>query len=225
MLKFTIDTLDGVNESFHELYTKQEDGTYKLTGVDIPDNDTEALKGALEKERKAAEEERQKRKKREEELKKLEMQKMEESKDIEGIKRQMAEQHAAQLEEFKSKLDLANKELVTQKIDNAALDAIAKERGISALLLPYVKGRTRLSDNGGVEVLNDKGEPMVKADGAPVSISEFVGQLKASADFAGAFQGTTHSGGGTKESAGGAKQQLKPLDKITSGLQKMRSGQ
>lgn len=53
MLKINLETLDGVDDAFHSLYTEQTDGTFKLTGVEgmKSQEDIDRLQTALTKER------------------------------------------------------------------------------------------------------------------------------------------------------------------------------
>lgn len=214
MLDFKRTDLDGLDENLQSLYT-EKDGVFVLNVNGTPEDktkDVEALKAALDKERGLS-------KTFKAELDKTAMKHAEGSGDIESIKKQMAEMHKAELEELSSKLNSTGEQLKTLTIDNVITSAIAKEGGISEVLKPYISGRTRLAENGQVEVLNDKGEVMVDKQGNNVGISTFVSSLKEDATFAGVFKGTTHSGGGTTPSEGvGASKEKSSFDKIRDGL-------
>lgn len=222
MLKAQIDTLDGVDEKYHGLY-QEKDGKYHLTGVELPDVD--GLKSALQSERENAKKLAADKAELDKKLAADKMKQAESDKDIEAIKAQMAELHKQELDTYKSKAENLTAELNKIKIDNVALDAIAKERGIAELLTPYVKQRTRLTEDGKVEVLTADGKPMVDKDGNSIGVHGLVKSLKENKAFAGAFEGTTHTGGGSKgEEAPGGAAPKSSVDKIASGLAKLQAG-
>lgn len=218
MLKFQLDTLEGVDENLQSLYT-EKDGKFTLNVTGTPQDqsgDVENLKAALDKERGVS-------KGYKSEIDKNNLKQAEGAGDIESIKKQMADMHKAELAERDAKLNTTNAQLRTLTIDNVITSAVAKEGGITDLLKPYIAGRTQLNETGGVEVLNDSGDVMVDKEGNNVSINSFVTSLKENSSFAGAFKGTTHSGGGTTPSEGvGASAEKSSFDKIKSGLSKLK---
>ena len=225
MLKSNIDNLDGVDEKFHSLYT-EKDGKFVLTGVEI--EDVAGLKGSLKKERDANEQlqkDVKALKSGQDELKKLKMKQAEDGGDFESIKKQMNDAHAEEKSTWESEKSGYKSQLTDLKINNTAMDAISKERGNTELLMPYIKNRTRMNDDGTVQVLDGKGQPMVNDQGENLGITDLVKELKSDNSFAGAFEGTGHSGGGmpSGDAAGGGKEKS-GNDKIKSGLETMRAG-
>lgn len=90
-------------------------------------------------------------------------------------------------------------------IDAEAVRAIAEHGGNPALLLPIIKGRTRLESVGEREVavvIGDKGGPLLKAGAQKADdympISEFVAGMKADKTYAGAFAAGVGSGSGAQ---------------------------
>lgn len=221
MLKTQLDTLEGVDEKFHSLY-EEKDGKFTLTGVELPD--TSGLKKALDAER---EEKKTYAEQLKELTKKVDADKLktaEKNNDIEAVKAEMVKLHQAELETANTRANDFEKKLNTLMIDNAALDAITKERGIPELLMPIVKGRAKLNE-GKVEVLTSEGKPMVDKEGNSVGLLGLVKELKENALYAGAFQGSSHTGGNSKgENAGQGASQKSSMDKIASGLQKLKAG-
>lgn len=223
MLKAFVDSLDGLDDSVKGFY-EEKDGKYRLKVEGLDDGSQ--LKEALQKERENS-------KKLEADIsamrakqKQDEMKKAEGNNDIEAIKKQMKEAHDEETAGLRNEISGLKANLSQTQIDNVAIDAISKENGISDLLMPFVKNRTRLSEDGKVEVLDDKGQLMVNKDGENLGVIDLVKNLKSDPKYAGAFQGSAHSGGGmpSGEAAGSGAQEKTSLEKIQSGLQKRMSG-
>ena len=220
MLKFQLDTLDGVDENIQALYV-EKDGKYNLSVDGAPQDMSESVAKLT----KALESERGVSKSYKADIDKANMAKAEGSGDVESIKKQMNELHAVEIAGFNDKLASTSAQLRTLTIDNVITSAVAKEGGITEVLKPYVAGRTRLNESGQVEVLSENGKDvMVDKNGDNVSISSFVSSLKENSAFAGVFKGTTHSGGGTTQSDGsvGHKADKTTDQKVRDGLAAMR---
>lgn len=219
MLKFQLDTLEGVDEGVKSFYTEKE-GKFVLNVDGVPEDKTEDLTKTM----KALEAERNNSKTYKQKLAEFEMQKAEGSGDIESIKKQMAEMHSAEVTTISQQLQQAQSQLKTLTIDNVITSAVAKESGITELLKPFISSRTRLNESGKVEVLGDNGEVLVDKSGNNVSIDAYVSSLKANSAFAGAFKGTPHSGGGTTQTSGsvGHKADKTTDQKVRDGLAELR---
>ena len=73
------------------------------------------------------------------------------------------------------------------------------------MLTPILMGVTKLSGEGeslGVEVVED-GVPQVDAQGNPLTVAGYVERIKSNENYAGAFAGTSQSGGGGQPSGDG----------------------
>lgn len=88
-------------------------------------------------------------------------------------------------------------------IDAEATRAIVANGGNPALLLPIIKGRTKLETVGDQQVavvIGEKGGPLLKAGAQKADdympISEFVASMKADKTYAGAFASQVGSGSG-----------------------------
>lgn len=218
MLKAKLDTLDGLDENLHQFY-EEKDGKFTLK-VEGADDNTE-LKGALDKERTARKNLEKQLKEANDAKSKQEMEKAEKSNDIEAVKAQLIEAHNKEKEALTGDLNKYKGLYQQTAIDNTALDAITKEGGINELLMPVVKSHVRLSDDGQVQVVDAKGTLLVNKDGSNQTVGDFVQGLKENPTYAGAFQGSKHSGGGmpTGETAGGSQGEVSALDDIKAGLQ------
>lgn len=168
-LKKTLKTLDGLDESIAKLYTKAEDGTFRL---DVEgEDDASALKGALSKERdnasKASREAAELKKRLaaiEEERAAKEEELLKKSGDVGALERSYKEKQASL--EAKLKAELAERD---KEIDNF-YRGNAIERALDGKVLPKAKDwmkrdvleRTRLELIDGrrvVRVLDDSGNP------------------------------------------------------------------
>lgn len=111
--------------------------------------------------------------------------------------------------------------LVTGESSAALANAKAKP-GASKALLPLIRQhvKTTIDDEGNfnVTVVDSKGEPRYNgASGAPLSIEEFVGELKADKDFGAMFESDAPNGGGAKP---GASQRKAAADASNGGQQR-----
>lgn len=133
------------------------------------------------------------------------------------LRAQMNEKHAEQLK-AKDALILAEQEknnrllssIQQHLVNSSATAAIAQHKGIPQLLLPFVARHIKCSrdeETGEFQlsVVDDKGEPKVNGKGEPLTIEEFVSEMRADATFGRAFEGTGASGGGPRP-PGGAPQ-------------------
>ena len=219
MLKFQLDTLDGVDDSVKGLYV-ETDGKFNLNvegaPKDLSDNVTR-LEKALESERTNS-------KGLSGQIDAQKLKTAEGSGDIEAMKKQMVEMHQTELAERDATIGSTKAQLRPLTIDNVITSAVSKAGGIADVLKPFIAGKTRLSESGQVEILNDKGEVRFDKSGDNLTIDAYVSSLKEDSTFAGVFKGTSHSGGGTTPSDGGvgASEAKTSLQKIASGLAKMK---
>lgn len=146
----------------------------KLSGVDID----EAKQLLQQKE--AAELERQK-----------------ERGEFDAILKKTVEKKEAEIQSYKQKLQQT-------LVDGALLSAASQNNAVSPdQVSALLKSKTRLSEDGAVEVLDDSGMPRYNDAGDLLSVSEMVGEfLTANPHFVRATAG----GSGSKGNAGGSTQ-------------------
>lgn len=222
-LKLTLDSLDGVDDAVKALYV-EKDGKHVLDVDGI--EDTGALKGALQKERKAREDaEKQIKKwqrlgKTDEEIAALlEDQEKKAQTDAERkgewekLRTQMNEKHQAELAKKDEAVGSMRKALERHLVDAAATAAIASADGVPDLLLPHVQRHVKVIEEDGeftVKVVDAKGDPRVNGKGEPLTISDLVSEMRQSEIFGRAFKGDGKSGSGTPpNNKGGATPQNK----------------
>lgn len=220
-LKAILDSLDGLPDAVKSEY-KEQDGKFVLdvTPVDgLALENTKGLKTALEKERS----ERRKATERiallgdyDPDVIKEAVSKLEEIKSWDPDKKvseavkareaQIIELHKKELGKVSSKADTLRRHLERVLIDQAAERAIAEAKGNVKLLLPHVKSSLRVREDGErffAEVVNENGEARIgDKDGQPMSISQFVEELRTSPDFASAFSASDSRGSGSSGSSG-----------------------
>jgi len=117
--------------------------------------------------------------------------------------------------------------LHTRIAESAVRDALVKNEGAVDLLLPIVAPNVTLVEEDGeflVRITDEKGNPRDSKSGSPMTVEEYVLELKKDPRFARAFKGTGSSGGGTPPgtNSGGipGSTKLTPLDRISKGLKK-----
>ena len=232
-LKLSVDSLDGLDDTVKPLY-QQKDGKFVLDVEGI--EDTSALKGALQKERKAAET-ASKMVKRWEQLGKspdeIEELLAQQAKDDEDkaakagewdkLRAQMNEKHQTELRQKDESLVVMRRRLEGELIDSRAVAAIASAKGIPDLLLPHVQRHVKVDENYNVVVVDAKGDPRVNGKGEPLTISDLVSEMKQSEIFGRAFEGSGQSGSGTQPGNGGGNPQLKNLKKSDLADRKARA--
>lgn len=205
-LKLTVDKLDEVDEALRPLYVERE-GKYELDVDGVPD-----LRAALKTANREAATLRTKFKDVDlEEVAALREQ-VEELKTkagpeaLESIKKQMNEAHGKEREKLQKRLDKVRATMEEALVDGEASRALAELKGSPTLLLPHIRKHVKIaeSDEGfAIQVVNSKGEPRVRDDGAPVTIKQLVEEMKGAAEFGRAFDGSGAGGTGSGGASGG----------------------
>lgn len=135
-----------------------------------------------------------------------------------SLKRQMEERHQAEIAKLTKERDEAISETERYLLDEAATREIASADGIPEILLPYIKTRTRVVKDGGkrhVIVLDGDGNPMIgDAKGTPMTLAQFVADLKKHETFGATFKAARSGGGGSQQgsSGGGAQRVITDAD-------------
>lgn len=113
-------------------------------------------------------------------------------------------------------------------VGQAATAAIADAKGSRELLLPIVKGVTKVVQDGDdfvVRVIDAQGDIRYDGTGTPLTLKGLVDEMKRDDKYARAFESEAPAGSGTRPGAGTARvprteQNLTPAQKIAQGLGK-----
>lgn len=208
-----------VPEEFRGLYTEdKEAGKYKLNPHLAQKFDNSKLTSALTKERKTAGEYKaqieawQKLGKTPDEVQELLQSKAKtDNVDLEKIKQQMTADRQKSEDALKSDVNRYKTALEKQLVDAVAIGEIASAKGVPELLLPIIQRQTKVVEEEGgkfsVQVVDAAGDPRVNGKGEFLGIKDLVNELKQSATYGRAFEGTGQSGSGTQPNngAGGNK--------------------
>ncbi len=236
-LKYSIEKIDDVEESFRTFYV-EKNGKFvlDLEGAPSSEDKTGYLANLAAERKRRQELERQVKKwealgktdeeladlvaKHEEMVAKLEEDELDKSKkkgEIEKILAQVNEKNANAIKKLQAEMAAEREEKVTLRqrfedrlVDNEAITAIASNNGFPELLIPIVRKHMKVVDEEGqpkIIVVDNKGEPRVNGKGEPLSVAEMVAEMKGHDVFAHAFKGTGQSGSGTPPGNGGGSPQ------------------
>lgn len=214
-LKAVVESLEGVPQELQPLYVER-DGKFWLDADGV--EDVTGLKTALRNERALRERAEKKLpegfdpedyaellKLREEATKgKLSDKQREE---LESFKRQMQEQSAKEIQKREKEMERLRTALRQELVTGRATAALASAKGSVKLLLPHVERHATVTEVDGrfvPVVVDEEGHTRVGPSGANMTFEELVAEMRANAEYAGAFEGTGSSGGGAPRSAGGA---------------------
>lgn len=231
-LKAIVETTEGMDETLAAFYEPVEGVGYRLRVEPAGTwalEDVGGLKSALEKERGRADKlDRQFRKyadldpdKAREALAKYEeLSAIDPAKEadrlahekVEAAKRQLQEHSQSEIAKREERIGQLTGVLQETMIDREATAALAEAKGSVDLLLPHVQRYTRVreSEDGrfAVEIVDREGNARIKdSSGAPMSIRDFVAEMRSSDTFGRAFEASGQSGTGRVSpngSAGGA---------------------
>lgn len=212
-----VEDLETVPEGYRGAY-REEGGRYYLNGVAVGTveiADTGKLKNALNLERKAKES-------AEKALKAFDkyadvdldaavdaLSRIEEfdagnidmdkeiQRKLEAQADQLVKQHNEKLSASESRSEKLMGKLRTLLVDNEAIRAINEAKGNVKNLLPHVRNRVKVVEDGddfGIQVLTENGEPAVDGEANPISIEALVKGFEKEFPFA--FKGTPSTGGG-----------------------------
>ena len=125
--------------------------------------------------------------------------------EFESVLKQTVEKKDAEINNYKARLQ-------TTLIDGALVTSASRSNAVdTAQVATLLKGNTRLSDDGSVEVLDTNGTPRYNDNGDLLSVDEYVTEfLTANPHFVKASQGGTGSIG----NAGGETSKPKPMEWI-----------
>lgn len=213
MLKLNVDSLEAVDEPFRTLY-EQDGDKFKLKVEGI--EDTTGLKTALQKERKTASDLQKQTNawkaigRTPEEIQELleaqearQLTEAEKKGEWDKLKTQMNSAHETALKSKDETIGAMRKRLEAELVDAKATAAIAAAKGVPELLLPIVQRFVKVDDDFNVQVVDAKGDPRVNGKGEPLSITDLISEMKENEVYGRAFEGSGHSGSGTRPNNGG----------------------
>lgn len=196
MFKFKVESLEGVDEKFHELY-EQKDGAYflKVSGV-IPESEIDGLKAS--RDALLAEKKEQQRLAQEAENEKLRIEReaLEEAARQKGDWQALEDSYKAKLAEketeFTSQAENLRKQVYKLTVGDQALklaSEISKSHAIG-IMTPFIEQRLTLDENNNVRVLDLQGKP------SAMTIDDLKQEFKANAMFQDIVVANNSSGGG-----------------------------
>jgi len=179
-----------IHEDIQENYTKVDDG-YVLTIEGMTNEDVSGLKSALAKEK--------------------ERRKTAET-NIETVQREKDELRAS-ISTSEHDTHRYKKRFYAAKRDAGINEAIAMAAGNTQTLSPLLREHVKVieNENGHIEYqVHKNGTAMLKDDGSPVSIDDYVQSLKGEQAWKGSFRGTGSNGGGSDKAESGTPISLTP---------------
>lgn len=183
--KATFDSLDDTLKDEYDVFGGNEDEPrYRLKAAieeewQSPD-DIHGLKQALDRERQNA---------------RSNAGKAKQADDLRP-KAEKADALEQELEEARKANADIKKKLGAAQTERQVIAAIAETKGRMNVLLPVIKDKVRMGDNG-VEVVDENGDLMLGDDGKPLSVKGLLNQMADSEDYAVLFEARGMSGGGS----------------------------
>lgn len=212
-LKLTVDKLEDVKEDLRPLYVEREgkfeldvDGVPELRTAlktangeamrlrqrykDIDPEEVGTLKTSLEQTTRELEELRQK----------------SGPEAVAAVKEQLLKAHGAEKVKLEQRLARLQDNLSVALVDGEATRALAAAKGSPELLLPHIRRCVKIAESDAgftIQVVDDKGQPRVRDDGAPMTITNLVEEFKNAAAYGRAFDSSGASGAGSGNGSGG----------------------
>lgn len=146
--------------------------------------------------------------------------------NLDKIKADLQAGHKAELDKRDGALSKMERSLHKYLVESAAATAIAEEKGSATLLMPVIRDRVKVvqdGDNYVVRVVDADGDAVGDGKGGFLTVSGLVKQLKADKEFGRAFEASGASGGGTPPGRkpavpGRESAAMTPTDRIKAGL-------
>lgn len=128
----------------------------------------------------------------------------------ESSRQELVKVHKKEVEILQDELADVELQLTEAIIHTRIVEALQKEEGSVELLLPHVKKHVRMVKNSTgkrvSEVVNDSDEPRVgDSAGNPMTITQYVQEMKINKTFAAAFSGANSTGSGGSNSPDGGQ--------------------
>lgn len=204
MLKYELESLEGIDESTQALYSAGEDGKFRLNidGLPLPE-DTSALKNALAHERAERKRAADERKKAEDAARKAAEEKARQEGDVAALEKSWQEKLDAGVNEWKGKYESERGHVTNLLVDNVA-STMANElavTGSAVALVPHIRSRLTVEYADGkpvTRVLDGKGQP------SAATLDELKAEFASNSAFAPIIAQTKASGGGAVGAGAGA---------------------
>ena len=196
MFQFKVESLEGVDEKFHELY-EQKDGAYflKVSGV-VPEDEVAGLKANRDALLTEKHEAKRLKDEAEAEQARIAREAQEELARKNGDWQALEDSYKAKLaekeNEFSSKAETLRKQVYKLTVGDQALklaSEISKSHAIG-IMTPFIEQRLTLDENNNVRVLDLQGKP------SAMTIDDLKQEFKANAMFQDIVVANNSSGGG-----------------------------
>ena len=206
MLKYKLDSIDGLDDGVKEMYSKQGDG-YVLAIDGLPQSDdTAGLKAKVDQLLTEKKSEKEKREKAEADSRTAAEDRARKDGDIEALEKSWSDKFAAREAELSGEISAMKGAVDSMTVDSVAV-RLATELalpGSADLLIPHIKSRLASDTRDGqyVTIVKD-------SDGRPsaLTIDDLKTEFTNNAAFAPVLIGSKASGGGANGStSGGATQ-------------------
>lgn len=147
--------------------------------------------------------------------------------DPEKIKADLAKGFTKERDQLTTRNQALQNQLYSLLVENSATQAVAEEKGIPELLMPFIKNQTKTVEEDGefrVYVTDEQGDVRYSGiTGEPMTIKELVKEMKGNERFGRLFESEAPSGGGTPPGAPARRQpqgkkELSSNEKISAGL-------
>lgn len=150
--------------------------------------------------------------------------------NLEKMKADMEKAFSAKEQGYQAAQQKMQGSLAKYLVDASATAALAAEKGNATLLMPHVRGKVKVVEDGDdyvVRVLDDAGDFRGDGKGGFMTIADLVKEMKGAKEFSAAFESETATGGGAKPRTmnnGGQGQRRDPNqpvsanDRIKAGL-------
>ena len=223
MFNFKVDSLEGVDEKFHELY-EQKDGAYflKVSGV-VPESDIDGLKAS--RDALLAEKKEQQRLAQEAEAEKLRIEReaLEEAArqkgDWQALEDSYKEKLSAKELEFSTQAETLRKQVYKLTVGEQAIKLAAEisKPHAQAIMSRFIEERLTLDENNNVRVLDLQGKP------SAMTIDDLKQEFKASAMFQDIVVINNSSGGGATGGGFGGGAAKKPSEYSVQEMKDLRA--
>lgn len=147
--------------------------------------------------------------------------------NLDKIKEDMAKAQANERQQYQQREQALQNQLYGLMVKNEATNAIASEKGIPDLLMPFIENQVKVVEEDGqfkVFVIDEQGDRRYSGiTGAPMTIKELVSEMKANEKFGRLFESDLPEGGGhppgPSRKPAPKNEPLTANQKIAAGLQ------
>ena len=222
MLQYKLETLEGLDEKFHEMY-EQKDGAYflKVSGV-VPEEEVNGLKKSRDELLSEKKEQQRKAEEAEQERLRIEREAQEELARKNGDWKALELSYQEKLQAREAEL-LAQQEALTKQVYGLTVGQQATKIAgelfkphAQALVTQFIESRLTL-DNGVVRVLDSQGKP------SAMTFDELKNELKTNPMFQDIVIVNTNSGGGAAGSGFGGGAAKKPEEYSVQEMKDLRA--